>query len=297
MLQYAPLRPGLGFDPLRAALYYAQRLVPAPLLRRAVAGSVAAAINLRHKRPPSGPLANDIVGTLNSKGYAIIPDRLTDREIEEMLAYLARQPVILRDGRTVALEDVPAATTIADYALDTVLACPHMLELANAPDMIALATRFLGCMPTISTIGIRWSYPGSRDEATTQGFHRDPDDWRFFKFFIYLTDVDEECGPHLYVRGSNRTTGTFRAARFADAAVERDYGREAIVAITGPRGTSFVADTYGIHAGPIPTAKPRLMLEVGYSVLPVFAIRYQPVALRPRPPVDAYVNRLLLAAE
>lgn len=241
-------------------------------------------------------MPHETAKALQTTGYAFIPNQLADWQIDEMRQYLAKHPLVLRSGAVVPIDRVSEGTTIADYSLEAVLNCPHVLTLMNAPCLIGLAREFLGCSPTISTVGIRWSFPGRRMEATTQGFHRDTDDWRFFKFFTYLTDVDEGCGPHLYVRGSNRTTGTFRAVRVEDSAIERRYGRDAIVAITGPRGTSFVADTYGVHAGPVPTTAARLMLEVGYSVLPVFAIRYRPIALQPRPAVDPYVNRLLLAA-
>ncbi len=299
MLTYRRLHPGRGFSPAHAACYYAQRLVPIPWLRRAIASGIARGINLRRPRTtrPGEAAQRDIASGLRTDGYAIIPNQLAAWQIDEMRTYLDGHRVVLRGGGMASIDSIPKGTTIADYRLETVLNCPHLLALMNAPCLIGLAKEFLGCAPTISTVGIRWSFPGARMEATTQGFHRDTDDWRFFKFFTYLTDVDKGCGPHLYVRGSHRTAGTFRAVRIEDATVERRYGRDAVVTITGPRGTSFVADTYGIHAGPIPTAAPRLMVEVGYSVLPVFAIRYRPVALERPTGVDPYINRLLLAAE
>jgi hypothetical protein len=295
MLAYARLRPGPGFRAGRAAAYYAQRLVPWPLARRAVARGIAAVVRRRYPDAPfSDALAPAVAASLNEKGYAVVPDLLSPEAIADLAAYLASQSVVLRDGREMALAAVPAGTSIADYPLRTVLAAPHVLRHANAPFLLTLARAFLGCTPTISTIGIRWSFPG-RASAATQAFHRDPDDWRFFKAFVYLSDVDETCGPHLYVRGSHRDSGSLRARTFARDAVEQRYGSGAIVTITGAAGTSFVADTWGVHAGPVPSAKRRLMLEIGYSVLPVYALDYVPLRLSPRPAVDAYVNRLLIA--
>jgi hypothetical protein len=77
---------------------------------------------------------------------------------------------------------------------------------------------------------------------------------------------------------------------------EKRFGRNAIQTITGPAGTSFVADTYGVHRGAVPSLKPRLILQAGYSLLPIFAFLYRPILVEWRPPVDAYVNRLLLAS-
>jgi hypothetical protein len=96
------------------------------------------------------------------------------------------------------------------------------------------------------------------------------------------------------VKGTHRTAGTFRAHRFDREDLERRYGREAIVAVMGPRGTSFVADTYGIHAGPVPRSRPRLILEIGYSILPIYALNYRPQGSARAQGLDRYVNRLLL---
>ena len=81
---------------------------------------------------------------------------------------------------------------------------------------------------------------------------------------------------------------------FERAELERRYGREAIVALTGPRGTSFIADTYGIHAGPVPLSRPRLMLEIGYSILPVYSLSYRPQRIAQAYGLNRYVNRLLV---
>ena len=301
MLEYAPLRPGPGFHPLQIGLYYAQRLITRPILRRAVAASVAAGVNFLH--PPKALEAYkttadmdcaEATESLHRNGYAMLPDMLSPLQISEMKEFLAKENVLLRNGARVRAHQIPAGATLADFSLETVLRCPHVLTLANTPTIIRMAIDYLGCLPTISTIGIRWSFPGANEEATTQAFHRDPDDWRFFKLFVYMTDVDEESGPHLYVPRSHLTAGSIYARRFDLTDIETTYGKNSITAVTGPARTTFVADTYGVHAGPIPKSKPRLMLEVGYSVLPVFAIRYKPLRIEPRPRVDRYINRLLL---
>jgi hypothetical protein len=202
--------------------------------------------------------------------------------------------LLLRDGRCLGPDEAQSQATVADLPLDAVLQCPHVLAIANHAFLIQLAIDYLGCMPTISTIGMRWSFPGDGPSIQTQHFHRDPDDWRFFKLFIYLSDVDLESGPHLYVKGTHCHAGTLRARRFERAELERRYGREAIVALTGPPGTSFIADTYGIHAGPVPLSRPRLMLEIGYSILPVYSLSYRPQRIAQAYGLNRYVNRLLV---
>ncbi len=296
MLEYAPLRLRSGLPSLRGCLYYSQRLFTHPTMRRAAAGVIATGVNLLQRRPEPYPAAagREALSRLGRHGYAVLADMLRPHQIDDILAYLGDKPLLLRDGRCLGPAEADGQVTIADVPLDVVLQCPHVLSTANSPFLIQFAIDYLGCMPTISTIGIRWSFPGDGPEVQTQNFHRDPDDWRFFKFFVYLSDVDSECGPHLYVKGTHRTAGTFRAHRFDREDLERRYGREAIVAVMGPRGTSFVADTYGIHAGPVPRSRPRLILEIGYSILPIYALNYRPQGSARAQGLDRYVNRLLL---
>ena len=149
---------------------------------------------------------------------------------------------------------------MASYPLATVLHCPHVLALANDPAVLRIATAYLGCKPTLSSVGLRWSFPGTGEAEDIQCFHRDPDDWRFLKLFVYLTDVDAGSGPHVFVAGSHRTAGRLRERLYTTEEIERRHGRESVRAIAGPCGTSFFADTYGIHRGAVPTTRPRLIL-------------------------------------
>jgi hypothetical protein len=230
---------------------------------------------------------------LHAAGIALLPS-LKPQLVTEINEYLSDKPLVLRNGQRSRRDLVPPGMTIADYPLETVLRCPRVIEIANSPENIQIACEYLGCLPTISTIGIRWSLPGGQQQATTQNFHRDMEDWRFLKFFVYLTDVDLDSGPHLFVRGSHR-----RGASLFFRPIETDYiknafGTDSIEQVSGPSGTAFIADTRGIHAGPIPRRRARLMLEVGYSILPNFALKYRPLESNPRPPVDKYINRLLI---
>jgi len=74
--------------------------------------------------------------------------------------------------------------------------------------------------------------------------------------------------------------------------LEKAFGRDAIRVVTGAAGTAFLEDGIGIHAGPAPIAHPRLILQVGYTLLPRFSLLYKPVEIKSRPAVDQYINRL-----
>jgi hypothetical protein len=183
---------------------------------------------------------------------------------------------------------------MAAYPLSTLLDCQVVRDFANSPVLLTIARNYLGCTPTISSIGVRWSFPKPSRLDGTQIFHRDVDDWRFMKAFIYLTDVDHESGPHRYVKRTHCTSSRLRALPYSSVQLEQEYGAETIETVVGPRGTTFLADTFGIHCGMPPLTRPRLILQVQYSVLPIYAFRYDPLKLPISSGENRYVNRLLL---
>jgi hypothetical protein len=294
------LRPGRGFKPLRAALYYAQRGIIQPTIRTAIAAGITAAVNWRH--PLNGahgdenggaPDCSATLRSVESEGIAVLPLHLT-QQVKEMNRFLSDRPVVLSSGERVHRERVPPECATADYQLETVLNCPHVLSLANSDFLIRTATQYLGCLPTISTLRIWWSFPGSGPETSAPSFHRDWDDWRCLKLFVYLTDVDETSAPHHFVRRSHRTQPALFWRTYDAETLEKAFGRDAMCVVTGAAGTAFLEASIGIHAGPVPIGRPRLVLQVGYTLLPRFSLLYRPMDMQPRPAVDKYINRLYI---
>lgn len=295
VIEYARLRPGPGFAPVQALLYYVQRLATPYWLRAGLSRVIARFLAARHPSLVSSDAGRSgLAGDLRSNGLVSLPSLVTPEWADKVLAYLQGKEVVVQ-GRAVPLDRVSPEVTIADYSLITVLSCPLIMALINDPEVLSLASAYLGCCPTLSSVGLRWSFPSRSRASDVQRFHRDPDDWRFVKLFVYLTEVDENSGPHVYVQGSHRTDVELRARSYDLARIEKAFGPDAVQTVTGPRGTAFMADTAGIHMGRPPSDRPRLMLVAQYSLLPVFAFKYHPLDLRPRPAVDPYVNRLLIA--
>jgi len=286
---------------VRAALYYAQRGIVQATIRSAITSGLAAAINWRH--PSKGrkgdgilhaPECSTVLRSLETEGIAILPECLPE-QVKEMNRFLSDKPVVLRtgerSGQIVPHDRVPHGCTMADYQLETVLNCPHVLALANSDFLIRTATQYLGCLPTISTLRIWWTFPGSRREDFHL-FHRDWDDWRCVKLFVYLTEVDETSGPHHFVQGSHRTQPELFWRCYQAETLKKAFGRDAIRVVTGAAGTAFLENSIGIHAGPMPISQPRLILQVGYTLLPRFALLYKPLEIESRPDIDKYINRL-----
>jgi len=223
---------------------------------------------------------------------------------------------------------------LGSYPLSEIAGAPYLLELANDDDLLAAAENYLGCVPTLYSMNVWWSFPMQTDAVRmTQMFHRDFDDFKYFSVFVYLTDVAENFGPHQYVPGTHNpealqtmlieklTPGTdpdvvarlpafeHVAKLLSDGAcfmeeekITRLFG-EYVDTICAGAGSGFAANPSGIHRAVHPAEGSRLMFWARYGLYPNLATTWE--GLQPVPmagldrrikvdPKSRYINRLLL---
>jgi len=288
----------------RWAAFYMQRLVRDPMLRR-VAAHWLARRRPRTAAPDDRPAVAAAAADIALRGFHVLPPRLTGRQVDAIAGHLAqfrcRDPYRSALGAFDPSREAPAATHVAFYPPEAVISAPHVFTLANDPFVLAAVERVFGCQPTISYIAAWWSLPGHAHGEQAELFHRDVDDWRFLKLFVYLTDVDDDAGPHAFVPGSQASVQLRRVRRYSEAEVTNAFGADAVTVFRGPRGTSFLEDTSGLHRGLPPRARSRLVLQVVYSmsVLPYGPLRpFDARGLAPDAVVNCrcrpYVNRVYL---
>lgn len=293
-----PLDAAPKLTPAAAAMYYSMRALPIFAFRQLVGHLAAKSVALTRRRPDARVDIDGLSGvtnTLRRNGWASLPPMLSPEQVTDVLAFLKPRDLVAADGRRFRAQDAPSGASLASYPLRTVLECPHIMEVMNRPDVLGVAKEYLGCQPTISGLRIDWSCPAS-GAGYVQRFHRDYDDWKIVKLFIYLSDVDDSSGPHEFVATSHKHSGQFRAIPYKQEDLEQKYGRDKLVRVVGPRGTSFMVDTWGIHKGNVPVTGNRMMLQIQYSVLPVLKFAYKPVKMNLPAQFDRYTNRLLVAS-
>ena len=61
----------------------------------------------------------------------------------------------MRMVNLVPLERLPLGTAMAAYPLRTVLESADLLNLVNAPPVLRIAADYLGCKPTLSSLGVQ----------------------------------------------------------------------------------------------------------------------------------------------
>ena len=150
-----------------------------------------------------------------------------------------------------------------------------MQQLLADPSFEEAARQYLRCEPVFVDVGLWWSFP-TQDSINAQAemaqfMHWDGDWNKWIKFFIHITDVDFDCGPHVFIKGSHQVNTKPQDlldrgyVRIADHELASVYGEESFVAVTAPRGTVVAGDTKCWHRGTKPEARPRLMAQIQFA--------------------------------
>lgn len=281
--------------PLRNLFFYLHRLVLNPRIRRKLA-------NLLAKRLPALPIEfsnghQKERGLLENNGYVILNQFATKEEVAEVLAWLNDKPVYDRWKVAAGLfphRSPPADCHTAPFRDVDIINCPHLLRWANDPRVLSIVGQTLGCKPTLSNLTAWWSYPGHDQPQEAECFHRDVDDFHFVKLFVYLTNVDADCGPHVFVPGSHRDERLGKIQRYKDSEVTSAFGADGVKYFQGECATAFLENTFGLHKGQLPKSGPRLLFQAQYSLHPIGIYKYAPIRLTEVPSfaLDGYINRL-----
>lgn len=149
-----------------------------------------------------------------------------------------------------------------------------LVQLSLHDKILNTVNAYLGVYAHFYLYTLNITLPVERNtkEVFSQQWHRDPEDKKFCKMFIYLNDVDETSGPFTYVKKSNYGNqwrylfpqkpphGTYPP----QGEVEKVVSPSDIVSYTGRAGTVVFCDTSGLHKGGYATEKERIMFTAGY---------------------------------
>lgn len=211
------------------------------------------------------------LGGLNSDGFYVFK-RTVDSSVTDAIRSFAEQAPCLARGEESEPAPYPrSAPAVGRYDLseEAGLQCPEVQEFATDPTMAFIAQRYLGRPVIMDEVAFWWTTTQRSQDAdlNAQLFHQDRDRLAFLKYFIYLTDVTPETGPHMYIKGSHRKIPwSLRGdGRKSDDAVRAAGLWNQVTELTGPAGTIMAVDTIGLHKGKTPISGDRLALENEFS--------------------------------
>lgn len=204
--------------------------------------------------------------------------------VDEICAWADQQPCYAdRDPelgfrlgeRSAAEQRLGKSILLAQY-FNTTAECPAISRLAADPVLRWIAASYLGSLPTFVGANLWWTFPVLASEADREEhahvYHRDVDDFRFFKFFFYLTDVPAGEGAHFCVVASHNHPPQLRAGdrwnirRYSDEEISSTYPSNLIQEICGSAGIGFAENTLCIHKGSTPKSKARLLLQLQFAL-------------------------------
>ena len=338
--ELAPLRAILDLDPRRLidldymmdsqhlAMCRVAESLSAELLALVVSAIDGLVVEELGIRSPAMEIADvsDLTANLDREGHVRLPS-LSPAMADHMARHFEGAELFDdRDFTRCSLADARQYYR-AHFLTSTVAGCPHLLHIANDPATLSVVARHLGATPTILGMSAWWSFAGREAPCEEQHFHRDLADYQFCKLFVYLTDVDEDGGPHAFYPRTHdprhvaalreRWPGgrlEFHKWFFHQLRKTDDETRARLegspTLLTGPAGTRLLVNTRGIHKGLAPMSRDRLVCQVIYGVSPFMQLPRRQTALFPAtlgqgflrhlsprllaPPRD-YVNRLFVS--
>jgi ectoine hydroxylase-related dioxygenase (phytanoyl-CoA dioxygenase family) len=240
--------------------------------------------------------AKSAADQIRTQGYFVFPHRLADDVCERLLRFALSTSAAIRPMSGTPQTSAPcrsvydrARPMAVRYDFDTsdVLACEDVQDLMANPSVLNVAQQYLGSTPIADVTSMWWhtAFSDQPDEEAAQFFHFDMDRIKWLKFFIYLTDVNAENGPHHFVAGSHRTGGIPAAllakgySRLTDDEVSQNFTPERLIEFVAPRGTILAEDTRGLHKGLEVRKGDRLMLQLQFSNC-LFGGTYKPASFR-----------------
>ncbi|OAI50410.1 hypothetical protein AYO46_10235 [Betaproteobacteria bacterium SCGC AG-212-J23] len=222
-----------------------------------------------------------IQAQLETDGYYVFEQCLSAEFCERLIsASLQRECLVLGDEMATRPEKIRAryqrgAARAPKYLLteDDATDIAEVQELLCDPSLIQVAQNYLHAKPIFTGLSLWWSAPANEkpDAEAAQQFHFDMERIRWLRYFIYLTDVTAESGPHCFIKGTHRTGAIPDEvlgegyARQSDERILEIYGQDAYREFVGRRGTIIAEDSRGFHKGLMLTRGDRLLLAFELS--------------------------------
>lgn len=278
-------RPHIYSALCRARLYYSRR----------VAGAKARGLFGEHRALfAMNSFEEQQVESLRNHGYALapgfFPEELTgpifarssllfrELQIDDQRSYSV-QTRQRSNLKRLTYEEI-AATEKVIALRDPLVHVPEIIGIAFHESILKIAANFMGCVPPLYRVTVVRDFPHDRP-LHSSNFHKDNDESDSLQIFIYLVDIDDRCGPLVYIPGSNhydvrscrprlsRDLGLpGNDGRLSDDEVERIYPRNSWAVLKTSRGSMAAIHGNGIHKGPAwtrpgdPANRPRTAIKL-----------------------------------
>ena len=152
----------------------------------------------------------------------------------------------------------------------------EILKIGLKEEFLYLASLYLGIYPFLGRFYAWYDFPTNESGTSSQCWHKDTDDKKFFKIFIYLNKVNSNNGPFCYIKKTHQSKKILKINKkfkktdystfdiLEDNDVHNLYSEKDIIECNGNLGTTIFADTSGYHRGKKLENDKRIMLVFEY---------------------------------
>lgn len=235
---------------------------------------------------PLTPQEQAIVDSIRRTGIAVahIDNLLSPVVFAELRRYAAKRwnnpeiRAVAKDRERAPLDaqGVKKSFLVSLWEGEHVLDFSHpFIRLSVSAPLLRIVGAYLGLAPKFRDWRLEVTVPtpeGMRPRAS-QRWHRDQEDQKLIKVFLYLSDVDEAAGPFMYVQYAHpvgKWRNLFprippRGSLPMPEDVDRHIPWDDVVTLTGRAGTIIFCDTSGLHQGGYAKSTHRLMYTSIYT--------------------------------
>lgn len=236
---------------LSRVLWHANRTPAGGLIKAALSAVNFREVSARRRLArdlPISPEAQIRAQELNRDGFAVINDLVDPALLTAMVDEGGRKYARAEDLRTRQAQSHKSfwIRLLDDDVVDGKLPADSVfVRFATQPKVIQMLTRALGTVPQLSDVLLTLSEESNEQLVYSQLWHRDFDDTRTLKVFVYLTDVPTtDFGPFTFIPGpESDRIGRFMKSHMPDEVVFNSTTRDSVREMKSPRATAFVVET------------------------------------------------------
>lgn len=210
-----------------------------------------------------------VISELNTKGY-FIPNRPLSGTDEIIALAQTRLDSFLAKNPELDLQKENFKNFTRDVLLpEDRLTSSAFVKFALQEEIIGIASRYFNQIPYLTNITLRYSFPTTGSEwEHSQLWHKDYNDSKELKFFIYCSDVrSSKNGPFSFLpkQFSERIPNSFLPRRISDSELRSTVEPDTIVEVLGPPGTVLLVDTAKCYHQGSRCIEPRLAFWLTFN--------------------------------
>lgn len=232
---------------------------------------------------------------LRTSGVTFIPslNENTLQEVRQSFLDLPAYPVIKNQayGEPILSKNLLDMSNkkSGKYEFDQfdILKVPSVKELITDPHTISIVSSYFKKRPVFTKVSAWWSFPHESSSEDLSNYaqlaHFDHDYEKFIKVFYYLSDVTRDTGPFRFANKTHYRKSFWSDGRLTDE--QLNSNNIELKPIIGSKGTGFICDTSGYHAGTKVLSGHRLILQLEYSISRLGGSSFQkkyPLYLKPK---------------